>query len=209
MEDLMPRKTRLSVAAAIAAFAIAAFAPSAQAGLLLSSATNCESQSLSQVFLPWADPANYVLHPGGSFENGTPGWSLDGASVVGGNEPWKVGGVTDAKALAVPDGAEVTTAAICVGIEHPTLRLFSKQTSGAALGHLDVDVLFEDAGGNVQSLPIGAVGQNAWAPSQIMVLAANLLAGLPGEKTAVAFRFSAHGGSFLIDDVYVDPWSKH
>lgn len=204
----MPRKSRLSVAAAVAAFALTLVAPSAQAGVLLSSATNCEDQSMSQVFMPWADPANYVLHPGGNFESGTAGWDLGGASVVSGNEPWKVGSVTDSKSLAIPDGATVTTGAICVGIEHPTLRIFSKRTSAASLGHLDLEVLFEDAAGNVHSLPIGTVGQNVWAPSQIMVLGANLLAGLPGEKTAVAFRFSAHGGSFQIDDVYVDPWSK-
>jgi hypothetical protein len=152
--------------------------------------------------------ANYVLHPGGDFERGAAGWDLGGASIVNGNEPWKVGGATHGKSLAIPAGATVTTGSICVGIEHPTLRLFSKQTSGTTLGRLDVEVLFEDAGGNVHSLPIGAVGQGAWAPSQIMVLAANLLAGLPGERTAVAFRFSAQGGSFQIDDVYVDPWSK-
>jgi hypothetical protein len=204
----MPRKSRMSVAAAFAVFAVSLCAPTAQAGVLLSSATNCEAQSASQVFMPWADPANYVLHPGGSFEGAASGWSLDGASVVSGNEPWKVGSVTDSKSLYVPDGAEVTTSAICVGIEHPTLRLFSKQLAGVSAGHLDVDVLFEDANGEVHSLMIGTTGTYSWAPSSVMLLGVNLLAGLPGDKTAVAFRFTAHGGAFQVDDVYVDPWSR-
>ena len=35
---------------------------------------------------------------------------------------------------------------------------------------------------------------------------ANLLPLLPGEMTAVAFRFTARGGaSWAIDDIYVDP----
>ena len=35
----------------------------------------------------------------------------------------------------------------------------------------------------------------------------NLLALVPGERTAVAFRFTPRGlGSWLIDDVYVDPY---
>ena len=202
----MPRKSRLSVVAAISAFAVSSFAASAQAGVLVASATDCEAQSMSQVFLPWADVANYVAQPGGSFERGTKGWTLGAASVVAGNEPWKVGDATDGKSLAIPAGTTVTTSAICVGLEHPTVRLFS--TSAATLAHLDVEVLFEDAAGNVQSLPIGSVAAGAWAPSQIMVIGANLLAGLPGDRTAVAFRMTASGGDFRVDDVYVDPWSR-
>lgn len=202
----MPRKSRLSVAAAVAAFAMTLVAPSAQAGVLVSSATACEAQSMSQVFLPWADPANYVLQPGGNFENGAPGWSLGDASIVQGNEPWNVGAAKDHRSLSIPAGGVVTTSAICVGIEHPTLRLFSRSDAGA-LSRLDVEVLFEGATGEVHSLPIGAVGAGGWSPSQIMVIGANLLAG-PDDRTAVAFRLTASGGAFQVDDVYVDPWSK-
>jgi hypothetical protein len=42
-----------------------------------------------------------------------------------------------------------------------------------------------------------------------MPIVANLLALLPGDKTPVAFRFSAYGGSFAIHDVYVDPYSRN
>jgi hypothetical protein len=37
---------------------------------------------MSQVFLPWADVANYTLAPGGDFENAAGRWSLDDASLV-------------------------------------------------------------------------------------------------------------------------------
>jgi hypothetical protein len=40
-----------------------------------------------------------------------------------------------------------------------------------------------------------------------MAIVANLLP-LLDEGTPVAFRFSASGGSYAIDDVYVDPWNK-
>ena len=206
----MPRTSRLSLAALVAAFSALLIAPSAQAGVLVSSATSCEEQSLSQVFLPWADPAYYVLQPGGDFETNAAGWTLSGGAAVGaGNEPWKVGNATDANSLSLPAGASATSGSICVGVEHPTIRLFAKQTRGSLLtGRVDVEVLFEDAGGTVRSLPIGAVGNSSWAPSQVMVITANLLTLLPGEKTAVAFRFSADNGDFVIDDVYVDPLSK-
>lgn len=72
-------------------------------------------------------------------------------------------------------------------------------------------MLYEDAFGTVQSLTIGRVlGPHGWGPTLPMPVTANLLALLPGDRTAVAFRFTAEGaeGSWLVDDVYVDPYGK-
>ena len=52
-------------------------AGSAQAALLPDDGANCNDYSYSQVFLPWADPANYTLAPGGNFENNGSHWTLD------------------------------------------------------------------------------------------------------------------------------------
>jgi hypothetical protein len=55
--------------------------------------------------------------------------------------------------------------------------------------------------------PIGSVsGGKGWSPTAPMPIVANLLALMPGTHTPVAFRFSARGGSFQIDDLYVDPY---
>ena len=71
-------------------------------------------------------------------------------------------------------------------------------------------VLFEDAFGNVQSSPMGAVtAGGSWAASAPLPIVVNLLPLLPGSRTAVAFKFSASGGSFQVDDVYVDPYRSH
>jgi hypothetical protein len=190
--------------AGVAALAIAA---PAQAGLLVSSATNCNDPVYEQPFLPWADPASYVLAPGGTFEQGAGDWKLSGnASVVSGNESYYVHGDGESASLSVGSGSSATSDSMCVGIEHPTLRLFARN-SGSLLSTLKVEVLFEDNGGSVHALPIGlllAGGQ--WQPSTAMPVVANLLPLLPGEHTAVAFRFSASGGNWKIDDVYVDPY---
>ena len=80
-----------------------------------------------------------------------------------------------------------------------------------ATRELRVDVLYEDATGATQSLTIGRVlGGAEWSPTLVMPVVANLLALVPGERTAVAFRFTAEGtvASWRIDDVYVDPYSK-
>ena len=202
----LQKALRMAIAAAgvIVALAIPA---SASAGVLVTDGQNCDTQQFSQPFLPWADLASYTLNPGGSFEPGSPKWSLDGASMAGGNEPFYVTSADDRRSLSIPDGASATSRAICVGIEHPDIRFFAQASSPTA--RLNVEVLFEDALGNVQSRPIGAVtGNTGWAPTPPYAVGVNLLPLLPGSHTAIAFRFNATGGDFAIDDVYVDPFSR-
>src|SRR4051794_10789731 len=180
---------------------------SATAGPLADAAPSCDTQVLAQPFLPWADVATYTLNPGGSFEDGAAGWSLDGASVTGGNEPYFATGADDSRSLSIPSGSSAVSAPICVGIEHPDIRFFANASNPAA--RLNVDVLFEDGAGNVLSAQIGAVtGNNGWAPTAPFPIVANLLPLLPGNHTAVAFRFRASAGSFRIDDLYVDPYQR-
>lgn len=180
----------------------------AQAGVLVDSATDCDSRSASQVFLPWLDVANYVLAPGGRAESAA-GWSFDGAAgLAGDQEPWNVAGENDTKSIKLPAGSSATTASMCVGIEHPTLRFFARSSGTGLLSSLRADVLFEDSFGTVHALPIGIVTPgSAWNPTLPMVVTASLLPLLPNEQTAVAFRFTPQGpGSWWIDDVHVDPW---
>jgi hypothetical protein len=194
----------IAAAGVIVALAIPA---SASAGILVVDGQNCDTQQFAQPFLPWADLATYTLSPGGSFEPRSPKWTLDGATVVGGNEPFNVTSGGDRRSLSIPDGASATSRAICVGIEHPDLRFFARASSPAA--QLNVEVLFEDALGDVQSRPIGTLsGNTGWALTPPYAVVANLLPLLPGSHTAIAFRFSASGGDFAIDDLYVDPYAR-
>jgi hypothetical protein len=197
--------------ASAAALAAMAFAPAAHAGLLVADAGQCADESLSQVFLPWADPANYVLAPGGAAESASDWASLDGgAAVVSGNESYYVHDAADGSSLALPGPSVATTHAMCVGIDHPTLRFFVRQTGGATLARLRVDALFEDASGEARSVTIGSSGgTSSWNPSPVMVITPSLLPLLPGAKTPVAFRFVPVGGNFQVDDVYVDPYGGH
>jgi hypothetical protein len=183
-------------------------APAAHAGPLVASAEGCPVDPLEQPFRPWLDPADYVLLPGGTFEHGASGWSLDGASVVSGNEPYYVHGADEKKSLSLPSGSHATSGTMCVGLEEPTLRLFVRSSSPSLLSKLKVEVLFEDALGNVHAAPIGgaaALTSTGWNPSAPMVIGVNLLPLIDG-KTPVRFRFTAQGSAdWRIDDVYVDP----
>ena len=206
-----PRRIRRTAALATALVAaVTAFvaAPSAQAGLLVSSAEGCPTFALENPFVPWADPMDYVSVPGGTFEDGAGGWSLGGTSVVSGNEPYYVHGAGESKSLSIGAGESATTGTMCVGLEEPTLRFFSKASKLSLLSSLKVDVLFETANGNVISAPVGVIPTalaTSWTPHLPMAIVANLLP-LINDKTPVRFRFTALGSaSWQIDDVYVDP----
>jgi len=205
----MTRRALRPVLAVLAAGAAAlgAAAP-ANAGLLAASAGDCADVTTARVFAPWLDPARYFLAPDGGFEAGAAGWELDGAAVVDGNEPFEVSG-PGSHSLALPSGATATSPVVCVGIDRPTIRFFVKRTGGSLPSHLQVSVNFTGPLGQPLTLPVGVVGgSSTWQPSPTMVVAASLLPLLPGKRTPVTFTFTAQGGSWLVDDVHVDPYGK-
>src|SRR5438445_11535449 len=68
-------RLRWTLPAVLALFALTVASP-AHAGVLVSSAPDCNSESLSQPFLRWLDPLGYTLVPGGGFEAGSPACAL-------------------------------------------------------------------------------------------------------------------------------------
>ena len=195
------------ITAVVAVAALAAGAPSASAGVLVASAPNCTTPVTSQAFKAVdGDTSYYQLVPGGNFEANSQSWSLSGgASVVSGNEPWKASG-NGVRSLRLPPGASATSPIMCVGIEHPAVRLFAKN-SQPLLSTLSVDVIFETSLGLKASLPIGTILPGGkWKPSPKLLVLANLLPLLPGEKTPVQFRVTSVGlGTWWVDDFFVDP----
>ncbi len=190
------------------AAAVAVAAP-AQAGVLVSSASSCSSETLSQPFQPWFDYSSYAPVPGGTFESGETSWSLSGAATVTpGNESYHLNGAADSSSLSLPVGSSATSPSMCVGINNPTLR-FMARNAGTPLSTLRVDVLLQDAMGNQHSAPLPSVlSGSSWQPTPPLPITVNLLTLLPGDETAVAFRFTAQGGDWHVDDVYVDPWGR-
>jgi hypothetical protein len=187
-----------------------AAAPTASAVALPGLLASCEGQTLSRPFVPWLDPAQYTLAPNGGLESDG-GWRLDGgARIVQGNEAFFVRGASDRRSLALPAGSSATTSWMCVGLEHPTLRFFARN-SGSPLSLLRVDVMFRDVIGVVRALPVSvAVSGRSWRPTLPIAYLANVPARLLplGGPSEVAFRFVPQGpsGEWQIDDVYVDPF---
>src|SRR6266571_7697488 len=93
---------------------LAGLSGSAKAGLLgTGTASYCDPNS-SAVFLPWGDTSNYMLTPGGSFEESTTLWKLSGgAKVVSGNEPYFIHSKKDRSSLYMPAGSSASTPTMC------------------------------------------------------------------------------------------------
>jgi hypothetical protein len=205
MNGLMRRITLAAITAVAMTGAIAA---PANAGILTASATDCGDESLSQPFAGFGDQHQYKLVQGASFEGSMTGWTLSGgAKVVSGNEPWKVGGSSHGKSLVLPVGSNAVTAPTCVGLAEPTVRCVAKRNSGLlGLSTLAVSVYVKTSIGLVVPVPVGVVlGNGQWKATPQMLIVANLLPLLPGDRTPVAFQFTPLLGTWQIDDVYVDP----
>jgi hypothetical protein len=120
-------------------------------------AASCPSPTVAQIFAPWKDPAWYMTVPDGGLEADGAGWTLaGGAAVVSGNEPFYVRAATDRRSLALPTGASATTPTVCIGVEHPTIRFFARNT-GSALSRLAVSVIYTGLDGRPASLANGQV----------------------------------------------------
>jgi hypothetical protein len=166
----------------------------------------CEGRVIEQPFTAWDDTLDYFLAPDGDFSAGAADWDLAGATVVEENEPWNVHGSETAAAVQIDSGSSATSPWICVGLDDPTMRFFAHSTGDAA-GTLDVEVLYTDGDGNGQALTIGTItGDSAveWTPVTPLPITANTY------EMTVAFRFTPQGSdsSWLIDDVYIDPYRK-
>lgn len=200
----LPARWRSVVSAATAALAATALAAAPAAAEAGPSLGGCPDVPTVQPFAQWQDFADYFLAPDGHFEGGASSWQLeDGAAIVDGNEPF-VGAPGDDRSLRLPAGASATSAPMCIGEEHRTMRFFGTSTGASALR---VEILYTKRNGTSKSVTLGNVhGSGAWAPSDVLAMRVNELAG-DDNALSVALRFSARGNAtWQVDDVYIDPY---
>ncbi|MDP1848834.1 MAG: hypothetical protein Q8K79_13650 [Solirubrobacteraceae bacterium] len=196
------RTVASATTAALAAIALSAGSAAADAG---PSPGGCPDVPTGQPFSPWQDFADYFLAPDGDFEAGASSWQLeDGAAVVEGNEPF-VGAAGDHRSLRLPAGASATSAPMCIGEEHRTMRFVAMSTDASPLR---VEALYTKHNGQRKSVTLGNVrGTDAWAPSDVLAMRVNEDAGEYGDAMSVSLRFSARGNAtWQIDGVHVDPF---
>jgi hypothetical protein len=200
-------RLRLSGALVVAAVAATLAVPAANAGLISGLlGSNCPSGG-SQVFAPWGDAASYFLAPNGGLESGSTGWSLSGASVASGNEPFLP---TGSHSLSLPSGSTATSPVTCIGPKSVALRMFGSDLGGTDSG-LHVRVVWYGLLNQVLGITdynVFAPG-HGWAPTSSVKSTGglNVLIPLLGSTSArVQLSPIGSGSAWRIDDLYVDPW---
>lgn len=201
--------SRFVLAALAAVAAVALSAPAANADLLGNLIGNNCPTSGTQVFSPWGDSRHYYSAPNGGLESGANGWSLSGASVVSGNQPYFASGT---HSLSLPSGSRAVSPATCIGPYALSLRMFGSD-NGATDGGLHVRVLWY---GLLNRL-LGSTDYNtfapggSWSPTDSVSSSGgfNLLLPLLGSTSArIELTPLGSGSAWKVDDVFVDPWAS-
>ncbi len=210
----MGRRLKISTAAllAFAGMTIALVAPGqAQAGLLFTGKGATCDPVPAQAFLAWGDKSQYSMMGGGTFEKGTPAWSLTGGSaIVSGNEPWRVEKDNGTQSLRIPAGGTATSPTACFTFGDWHFRFFVKNV-GAPNGTLRAEIVVRNLLGILSTLDGGVVkADGTWDPSpRVGALLSNVCALLPTTKSvAIRLRAVGTGAAFQVDDVYLDPWKS-
>jgi len=193
---------------AIRRLALAAGAGAALAGALPAVANaDCPGGPVTHPFEAFGDNADYVAVPGGGFESGAAGWSLTGAQVVEGNEPFLASGT---HSLEIEAGGEAVSPPVCVGGEYPTFRFFARRLTGTSRAGLSASLRWVDLLGIAAESPAGTVPASGdWAPSPAMRLGDTLPVWLGDSTLEVELVFRSSGeSSWAIDDAYIDPYSR-
>lgn len=198
-------RSRLRVAARRVALLVG-LALFAAPGVALAS---CPAPSVSTPFSQWGDNNSYFLVPGGSFEGTADqvGWTLSGASLTAGNEPFFVNDSGDGQSLTIPGGGSATSPFFCVDNTMTSLRFFAQQVSSGA--GLRVQALVQNSDGSVSTVPVAHLYDGSmpnWAPADAIP---GDTSGLSDDQTlSVALQFTVRpsAASWQVDDVYVDPY---
>ena len=98
-------------------------------------AAQCPTQSVKKKFSRWGDSSSYFLVPGGSFEGTAAqvGWTLSGADLTAGNEPFHLNSASDDQSLLINGGGSATSPTFCVDSTMQSVRLFVRQTERGSI----------------------------------------------------------------------------
>lgn len=207
--------TATATAIAICALALgpsAAFGESGNESLNNTAETQqtCTDPLVEQPFWVAGDGRDYVMAPGGNFENDDlPGWQIRGGGDVKlGNEDatlFAAGGNVGLSSLLLPKGASAVSPAMCVDLNYPIFRFVSKATNLTGEAKLAVDVIYPDAPDpafeQVASFNPSKLG---WRISDDFAMSPERGGAVPAFRRA-GFRFRVLSGSVRLDNLYVDP----
>ena len=111
-------------------------------------AQTCRAPQIINPFAGFGDMRDYVLAPGGTFEEKQlEGWQVVKAKQDGDHSPLELSNnrKDDNKhSLKVPAGGSAVSPAMCVDLHYPTMRFMAKPEKNK--GRLDIQVVYPDSG---------------------------------------------------------------
>jgi len=118
--------------------------------------------------------------------------------------------VPGSHSLAVTANGTAVSPWFCISSEYPTFRFFARQPGGASASPLTVGLRWLNVLGVVVDTSAGSLSNyGAWAPSPVMRLGDSVPLWMPDSTLQVQLVFHAgSGGSYQIDDVYLDPYRR-
>jgi hypothetical protein len=175
-------------------------------------AENPADQVSKPVFASLGDTADYFPLTGGTFEADTSAWSLTGAQVVQGNEPFQVDSLAGSHSLSIAPGGVAVSPAVTINNTTPTWRFFAQAASASAPGsQLTVYAQVTNPNtGTVLRLPIAhrnGKDHTGFVATPPLLLGKYLPAGVNVDVQFV-FQAGATGGGWTIDDVFIDPYAR-
>ena len=119
----------------------------------------CPTTQTTKAFQAFGDNNDYSLVPNGGFETGTSGWSLSGAAVTAGNEPWSVRGAGDTEVARHHRGRRGRLADRVRRPQPSDLPLL-REAHERSWGVLDLRVRWQDSSGHTNETTIAALDSN-------------------------------------------------
>jgi hypothetical protein len=172
----------------------------------------CAAPQVVPAFASIGDFREYVLAPGGSFEDKhLDGWQVTKSRQDGDHSGLRIGSMRkddNKHSLKIPAGGSAVSPAMCVDLHYPTLRFMAKAEKGK--GQLDVEVVYPDSE-NPAFHDAGSIAADgkAWGATADVPVYPERGGVTPGMRR-VALRFTSVAGDteaaeWRIDDLYVDP----
>lgn len=163
----------------------------------------CEARSTSAAFAPWGDQNQYFVANGGTFEDGATPWSTWGGARSGtGQNPFGYAG-RGAKAMRMPAWSGAQSPSICVFHNEESLRFSYKAPFAGATMQVYVEVANED--GYAYTDTYVTASSRRWDVTPIIDLPN--LRNPDGQQWVTIYLMPLDdGGTWLVDDVMIDPW---
>jgi hypothetical protein len=199
------RRTRLARTAVALTGALAgALAVVVGPSTAAQAADECTTRTTTKAFAAFGDNNDYFPISGGTFESGSLSafTTTGGVSVAGENEPWKVLGSAHGRSAALPPRATLK-ATFCVQIGEDSMRLFAKSPSNAGSG-LTIKTTVSTAYGSASTSSSMSASSAAWAPTPSIPL--KNVSGPDGKQYVTLLITNTGSGTWLVDDILVDPW---